>query len=471
MSSVQSISFACASFAWHKMRCNRENFKLPSTVRNRVYVEALCVAGIVLCLAIAAAVVLFDVELSKQGVLLLSCGISVVALGGVAWLHRTQQAEMLEQNKALLLELADSKLQTHILQRNKSLMQSIFNASQNVYYVFDEFCVCLDVITSRDDLLKFCHATDPVGKKLTELFDGKLLDTIRRPLLKSLDCKRLQVVEYCVEHAGKEYWLEGRALALPQRGCGPRKIVWVARDITEEKRNRETVRVLSTRLALAEEQQRRKIAVELHDSLGQILAIVKMRLNLLRRYLSEGDELNLLDSSMEQLGSGIELTRTLVWELSPPTLYALGLVSAVEWLGEKYAKEHSISFAVEDEMDCSIWGSDFKIMVFRIVRELMANVVKHSGASACTIAFYNRSDGVVITVHDNGKGFPDRETKAGFRKGFGLLTIQESVRHLGGDVAFTSDCIGGNVLIFIPFKQTAPALDVEMSAATGRYNG
>lgn len=442
-----------------------------TTVRNSVYVEALCVVGMLLCLAVAAAGIWIDVELSKQGLLFLACGVSVVVLGGVAWLHHGQYAEMQEQNKALLLELADSKLQAHVLQRNKALMQSIFNASQNMYYVFDEFCFCLDVITSRDDLLKFCHATDPVGKKLTELFDEKLFDTIRRPLLKSLDCKRVQIIEYCVERAGKEYWLEGRALALPQRGCGPRKIVWVVRDITEEKHNREAVRVLSTRLALSEEQQRRKIAVELHDSLGQILAIVKMRLNLLRRYLSEGDELELLDSSMEQLGSGIELTRTLVWELSPPTLYALGLVSAVEWLGEKHAKEHSISFAVEDEMECSIWGSDFKIMMFRIVRELMANVVKHSGASACTIAFSSRADGIVITVHDNGKGFPDKTTETGFRKGFGLLTIQESVRHLGGDVAFTSDCIGGNVLIFIPFKQTAPALDVEMSAATGTYNG
>lgn len=392
-------------------------------------------------------------------------------LSTVGLLHRAQQASVLEQNRALLLELADSKLQVHILQRNKSLMQSIFNASQNVYYVFDEFCVCIDVITSREDLLELCHVTEPVDKKLTELFDEKLSNTIRRSLMKSLDCKRLQTIEYCVEHSGKEYWLEGRALALPLRGCGTRKIVWVARDITEEKRNREAVRVLSTRLALSEEQQRRRIAVELHDSLGQILAIVKMRLNLLRRYLSQDDELKLLDSSMEQLGSGIELTRTLVWELSPPTLYALGIISAVEWLGEKYAKEHSIEFVVEDEMKCSIWGSDFKIMMFRIVRELMANVVKHAGASACTIAFSSRSDGVVITVHDNGKGFPDRTTKTEFRKGFGLLTIQESVRHLGGDVAFTSDSIGGNVLIFIPFKQTAPALDVEMSAATGTYNG
>lgn len=444
---------------------------MPTTVKNSVFVEAPCAAGIVFCLAVAAAVYWFDIELSKQSLLLLLCGVPVVFFSIVLMLYRKQQAEVAEKNRALLFELADTKLQVHILQRNETLMQSIFNASQNVYYVFDEFCVCQNVITSREDLLEVCHTTEPTGKKLTELFDKNLSDTIRRSLLKSLDCKRLQVIEYCVEHAGKEYWLEGRALALPQRGCGPRKVVWVARDITEEKRNREAVRVLSTRLALSEEQQRRKIAVELHDSLGQILAIVKMRLNLLRRCLTDGDELELLDSSMEQLGSGIELTRTLVWELSPPTLYALGLVSAVEWLGEKYAKEHNIQFAVEDEMQCSIWGSDFKIMMFRIVRELMANVVKHSGASACTIAFYSRTDGVVITVHDNGKGFPDSTAGVGFRKGFGLLTIQESVRHLGGDVTYTSDCIGGNVLIFIPFKQTAPTLDVGMGVATGTYNG
>lgn len=443
---------------------------MPYTAKKNFGVEILCFISVLLFLIIAGMLYLFSAEFSKLEIVLLMSGVATIAVGAVTFTHRKHVLDVTHKNTKLLFGLADTKLQARILERNKTLMRSIFNASQNVYYVFDEFCVCQGVITSRDDLLEFCHTAEPTGKKLTELFTDDLADTIRRALLKSLDCKRLQIVEYHVEHAGKDFWLEGRALALPQHGCGPRKIVWVARDITEEKRNREAVRVLSTKLALTEEQQRRKIAVELHDSLGQILAIVKMRLNLLRRYLTEGDELTLLDSSMEQLGSGIELTRTLVWELSPPTLYALGLVSAVEWLGEKYAKEHDIEFIIEDEMECCIWGSDFKIMMFRIVRELMANVVKHSNASECIIEFQSRIDGLIIGVHDNGKGFPDRAA-GGVRKGFGLLTIQESVRHLGGDVTFSSNCIGGSVLIFIPFKQTAPALDMEMSAVTGRYDG
>lgn len=439
---------------------------MPYTARKNISVEILCVISALLFLLIAGVMYRFSAEFSKLEIVLLMSGVATVAVGAVTFAHRKHVLDVTHKNTQLLFDLADTKLQARILERNKTLMRSIFNASQNVYYVFDEFCVCQSVITSRDDLLEFCHTAEPTGKNLTELFPDDIANTIRRALLKSLDCKRLQIVEYHVEHAGKDFWLEGRALALPQQGCGPRKIVWVARDITEEKRNREAVRVLSTKLALTEEQQRRKIAVELHDSLGQILAIVKMRLNLLRRYLTEGDELTLLDSSMEQLGSGIELTRTLVWELSPPTLYALGLVSAVEWLGERYAKEHDIEFIVEDEMECCIWGSDFKIMMFRIVRELMANVVKHSGASACTIEFQSRTDGLIIVIHDNGKGFPDRAA-GGVRKGFGLLTIQESVRHLGGDVTFSSNCIGGSVLIFIPFKQAAPALDMEMRVVTG----
>ncbi|WP_027362122.1 ATP-binding protein [Halodesulfovibrio aestuarii] len=443
---------------------------MTRTVKHSVFIETFCVAGIVLCLSVATAVYLFAIELSNQNLLLLLCGVPAVLLSLVFVLYRREKTKIAQHDRTLLVELADTKLQVHVLQRNETLMQSIFNASQNIYYIFDEFFVCQNVITSRKNLLEYCHKSEPVGKQLSELFDQKVSDTISRFLLKSLEHNSLQVFEYSVKHVGEEHWLEGRALALPQHGCGSRKIVWVAREITEEKRNREAVRVLSTRLALSEEQQRRKIAVELHDSLGQILAIVKMRLNLLRRYLKDGDELKLLDASMEQLGSGIELTRTLVWELSPPTLYALGLVAAVEWLGEKYAREHDIEFVVEDNMQCSIWGSDFKIMMFRVVRELMANVVKHSGASVCTITFDSRTDGIAITIHDNGKGFPESTAGSGFRKGFGLLTIQESIRHLGGDVAFTSDSVGGNVLIFIPFKQSAPALDVEMSAATGRYN-
>ena len=118
-------------------------------------------------------------------------------------------------------------------------------------------------------------------------------------------------------------------------------------------------------------------------------------------------------------------------------------------------------------MECSIWGSDFKILLFRIVRELMTNVVKHSKAAACNIAFHSESDGVVIIIQDDGCGFKQGMTDAGFRKGFGLLTIQESVRHLGGDVVFSSNKRGGYVRIFIPFKKAAPSVDVELFAATG----
>lgn len=433
-------------------------------------VEICCFVGIAACIGLAVAGSM-PAPFAQGWIRFLQSVVPVVVLGFVCVLHRRWRESVSAQNRSVLLELADTKLALHKLQRNKALMQSIFHASQNMYYVFDEFCVCRNVITSREDLLELCHVAEPCGKKLNELFDADVARVVQRSLLKSLDCKRLQVIEYRVEHEGKEYWLEGRALALPQNGCGARQVVWIARDITEEKRNREAVRLLSTQLALSEEQQRRKIAVELHDSLGQILAIVKMRLNLLRRCLRDGDELALLDASMEQLGSGIELTRTLVWELSPPTLYALGLVSAVEWLGEKYAGEYDIEFTVEDEMQCCIWDSDFKIMLFRIVRELMANVVKHADASACAIAFFSRMEGIVVTVHDNGKGFPEGTDRTGFRKGFGLLTIQESVRHLGGDVHYTSDGVGGYVRIFIPFKQTAPSLGEPIGAATGTFNG
>lgn len=394
-------------------------------------------------------------------------GMFVLFMAIVLVWNRKLRRDVHKQNRLVLLELAERKLTEHKLLRNQSLMQSIFNASQNVYYVFDEFCVCQNVITSREDLLDFCHVKDPVGAKLDTLFDDDIAGRIRTSLLKSLDCKRLQIIEYRVKKGSKERWMEGRALTLAHSGCGPRKIVWIARDITEEKRNREGVRVLSTQLALSEEQQRRKIAVELHDSLGQILAIVKMQLNILKKRLTDAEEIELLESVMEQIGNGIDLTRTLVWELSPPTLYALGLVSAVEWLGERFSKEYFINFSVEDSMECSIWGSDFKILLFRIVRELMTNVVKHSKAASCNIAFHSENDGVLITVQDDGCGFKQGMTDTGFRKGFGLLTIQESVRHLGGDVVFSSNKRGGHVRIFIPFKKAAPSVDVELFAATG----
>lgn len=439
--------------------------------KDSVVIENICIAGSLFCLVLGGTLYLLDAVVASGWALAMLCVFPAGLLGVVFALHRKLRSDALEQCNRVLCELAETKLTVHTLRRNKALMQSVFNASNNIYYVFDTLFVCQNVITSREDLLEFCHATDPSGQRLEELFSKNFSGRIKGALLDSLERNRQQSIEYSIESNGKERWLEGRALALPQSGCGARLVVWIARDITEEKCNREAVRVLSTRLALSEEQQRRRIAVELHDSLGQILAIVKMRLNLLGRYLKDGDERKLHDAVMEQLGSGIELTRTLVWELSPPTLYALGLVSAVEWLGEKYAKEHDIAFSVEDKMQCCIWGSDFKIMMFRIVRELMANVVKHANATSCVITFTSDSEGVSITVNDNGKGFPEGTVQKGLQKGFGLLTIQESVYHLGGDVQYTSNGVGGNVRIDFPFKQIAPVSEFQTGAATGTYDG
>ncbi|MCG8529465.1 MAG: PAS domain-containing protein [Desulfovibrionales bacterium] len=433
------------------------------------FIELLCTVSIVLYITLSALSYLLDWDI--HDVLTVLGGVLAVSTAVVLVRNRKLQRDVQQQNNLVLMELAERKLTEHKLLRHQDLMQSIFNATQNIYYVFDELSVCRTVITAREDLLQFCHTRNPSGRPLQELFDATLAEKISNALQKSLNCKRLQIIEYSVERQGRERWMEGRAMVLSHSGCGPRKIVWIARDITEEKRNREGVRVLSSQLALSEEQQRRKIAVELHDSLGQILALVKMRLNLLRRMLHEKDSLILLDASMEQLGNGIELTRTLVWELSPPTLYALGVVPAVEWLGEKYANEHSIAFSVEDTMSCSIWGSDFKILLFRIVRELMANIVKHSQAKECVLHFVSQPDGLVITVQDDGVGFAEKTPEKRFRKGFGLLTIQESVRHLGGDVVYTTNDIGGHVRLFIPFKRTVHTLDNEVSVATGTYDG
>ncbi|NJB69070.1 signal transduction histidine kinase [Desulfobaculum xiamenense] len=389
----------------------------------------------------------------------LLCGNPALFLGGalvtvllVGLRNRALKRDVRRRTRQMHLELAERKVAERNLTKSKEHLQSIFYATQSLYYVFDEFGVCLDVITSRGDLLDHCHVVSPVGRRLDELFVEPLAGRMVQKLKTALDCGALQVLEYEVRRGERSLWFEGRVMPLSEGRCGPRKVVWISQDITSAKRSMEDIRALSSQLALTEERQRRIIAVELHDSLGQILATSKIKLCLIRKRLQDEKQKALFADLEGQIDSAINLTRTLVWELSPPTLYTLGLVPAVEWLGEKFSAEYGLRFSVRDELTLGISDHGLKVLLFRVVRELMTNVIKHAQAREASVLFSNDAHRLNVFVRDDGVGLGDvARTRSGFQRGFGLLTIQESVRHMGGDVAITPGSGRGTVVhVWVP---------------------
>jgi signal transduction histidine kinase len=230
----------------------------------------------------------------------------------------------------------------------------------------------------------------------------------------------------------------------PLKGTSGRVLkLEILRDITERKRAEEELRAyqeqlrsLASELALAEERERRRIAGELHDHIGQSLALSKMRLGLARESTSSAALEKTLDEISTLIDQCLRDTRSLTFDLSPPVLYELGFGRAVEWLAERFKNSYGITITLEDDGQPKAMGDDLRFLLFRAVRELLVNVVKHAHANTTKVTTRRENGRIRITVEDDGVGFEasSATSKGGAARGYGLFSIQERMNHLGGHV-------------------------------------
>jgi signal transduction histidine kinase len=233
-------------------------------------------------------------------------------------------------------------------------------------------------------------------------------------------------------------------------------------DVTQRRRAEEEIHAYQVRLqhmafdaAVTEERERRRLAIELHDWIGQDLALAKIKLTPLRGELA-GEPRKAVDGAVELLEKAIDDSRTLVFELSPPVLYDLGLKEALAWLAEDVEKRHGLQIEVTDDGADKPLDDAAKAVVFRAVRELVMNVLKHAKAPAAKVSLRRADDHVQIDVEDRGVGFdPDTPSDQASRGGFGLLSVREQVGRLGGTLKIESaPRQGTRVSVRVPLRAT-----------------
>ena len=213
------------------------------------------------------------------------------------------------------------------------------------------------------------------------------------------------------------------------------------------------LRRLASELVLAEERERRRIAVALHDNIAQSLALAKMKLAGVGRSVAgdgvgdAGELADLVGSVQGMIDESISYTRSLLFDLSPPILYEVGLEAAVEMLAENTERQHRVTTVFTDDGQPKPVSEDFRVVLFQAVRELLLNVVKHARARTAAVSM-RRGDGeILITVADDGVGFDlGRLDDHGHGDGgFGLFSIRERLDHLGGRLDLKSQPGAGTV--------------------------
>lgn len=233
----------------------------------------------------------------------------------------------------------------------------------------------------------------------------------------------------------------------------------VARDITERMRvekelldHRFQLQALVSKMTMAEENERRRIARGLHDDIGQMLAIAKLKLAHVPHMRSQKHIRAAVAEVDDCLSGVIQTTRSLTFELASSVLQRFGLIAAVEDLCAKMEGRQGISFEVHKGAKIKPLRPETEIVMFYAIRELLRNVVSHAKARNASVSFRKTGNVLAIVVEDDGIGF-GRKTPTGFSPtgGFGLYTIREQMTHLGGSLAIAPvSPQGSRVTLTIP---------------------
>jgi PAS domain S-box-containing protein len=219
------------------------------------------------------------------------------------------------------------------------------------------------------------------------------------------------------------------------------------------------LRALAGELAMSEQRERQRLAQVLHDGLQQILVGAKYRIDLASRSRNMRVE---LDQVSELIDDAIETSRSLTAELSPPVLLEGDLCMALEWLARRMHQKYELKTQLTTRERVDHLTQDVILVLFQAARELLFNVVKHSGVNSARVQV-NQADGhIVVTIEDEGAGFDPKQVRAGGGQagGMGLFGISERLSHMNGRLQIeSSPGLGSRFKLIVPNSPAASVTD------------
>ncbi len=256
-----------------------------------------------------------------------------------------------------------------------------------------------------------------------------------------------------IKKDGSLFWCQVNVSTFDHPDFG-KVFISVHTDITERKRAekklleyQKKLKNLASALLLAEERERHRIATELHDSIAQTLAIAKIKLG---SFIADEPAADLVEVN-ELIDQAIQDTRSLIFEISPPILYDVGLEAAVEWLCEQVESQHGVKCLFIDNGQAKPVEDDVRVLLFQAARELLLNVVKHAAARSAKVSVSRQDRNMLITIEDDGIGFDPGpvNSRVNGNGGFGLFSIRERLSHIGGRLEIESGDGRGTVATLI----------------------
>jgi PAS domain S-box-containing protein len=248
---------------------------------------------------------------------------------------------------------------------------------------------------------------------------------------------------------GSVRWINARGSGYYDADGKPLYMIGVVFDVTDRKAAEQERLDLSGRLIVAQEQERKRLAQEIHDDFSQRFAVLSVRLQTLARSEPERDPS--VDELIGEVATLQADVQAFAHRLYSPKLTLLGLVPSMESLCKDFLRDYRVQVAFEHTNVPRDIANDRALSLFRIVQETLHNVAKHSGATRVAIDLKGTSDAVALSVFDNGKGFNPED---GTPHGIGMQSIRERARMVSGTVLFQSRPAveGTRIAVMIPLE-------------------
>ncbi len=196
------------------------------------------------------------------------------------------------------------------------------------------------------------------------------------------------------------------------------------------------LRTASAQLTLTEERERRMLAQELHDNLGQLLAVIKIKL----ASLEPGSPQSSIDLILSLVDQADRSARMITRQLSPPILGTAGLMPALEWLADEMQRQYQLVVYINIEREPELLSDEFQAVLYRSIRELLINVVKHATVKEASLSCLYDDSRLTLVVSDDGCGFDPAicQNSQLESRSFGLSSIRERITNIGGEMAIDS---------------------------------
>jgi len=387
-----------------------------------------------------------------------NCGaseiIDVVNCHQVALIRRVGKWEFIENSERRkaeeALQAGENKYRTLL----ENLPQKIFlKDSESVYISCNENY-------AKDLKVK---ASEIAGKTDYDFFPKELAEKYRADDRRIMKSGKMEDINEKYIQDGKEVIIHTVKTPVKDEQGNVTGILGIFWDITAHRRAQrklldyqKRLRDLASEMSLTEERERRRIAIELHDQVTQNLILFKINIGSLREKKLPTELIKPLDEIYEHLNQIIHDMRSLIFDLGSPTLYELGLEAALrEWLNEEVRHKHGLKTEFEDDAQPKPLDDDVCALLYRVVRELLINVVKHAKAQHVKVSVYKDNSNICIKVTDDGVGFTPSSEGFGSAKtgGFGLFSIRERLSYFGGSVEINSKPRHGTrVTLVAPIK-------------------